>query len=89
MKKRTNVVFGLEPVCNRCTCRAFLLAWAEQLSDESKIWPLDELADIEQMIYGRLCRVAQCCVVPEFKKYAEAQLKDERWDNWGEEQSLQ
>jgi hypothetical protein len=80
-KKRTNVVFGLEPVCTqRCSCRKFLIECAHRLGDEEMIYPLDALEEMEEIIFWKLNWVVDWCVDPEFRCWAEAQLKDGFWD---------
>jgi hypothetical protein len=80
-KKRTNVVFGIEHICNqRCSCRKFLVDCATRLGDEQMIYPLNALEDMEEIIFWKLNWVVDWCVDPEFRKYAEDQLNDSWWD---------
>jgi hypothetical protein len=80
-KKRTNVVFGLEPVCTqRCSCRKFLIECGQRLSDTDMVYPVDALEEMEEIIFWKLLWVTQWCVSPDFRKYAEDQLTDPWWD---------
>jgi hypothetical protein len=87
MKKRTNVIFGLEPLCEqRCSCRKFLLECAEKLSDDGMVYPLCALLELDELIFSKLNHCAAWCVHREFRKYAEEQLSDEHWTKHWEKQ---
>ena len=74
-----------------CRCHEDLVHWQEMLSNEDKVWTLDEIRTAELIIFVRLCCAARLCPDLEVKFYASLQLLDSHWDRLrrGEELSAE
>jgi hypothetical protein len=63
-----------------CGCHETLAKWANDLSDEEKIWPMDLFEWAETSIFITLACVARYCPDPATKLYAKEQLQKGFWD---------
>jgi hypothetical protein len=63
-----------------CGCCETLGRWAQELSDEEKIWDLEVLSWAETNIFITLACVERYCPDPIVKAWAKQQLKDKWWD---------
>ena len=63
-----------------CSCNSTLAKYADELSDQEKIWDMSVLQWAETSIYITLSCVAQYCPDLAMKRYAWQQLQKSFWD---------
>ena len=89
MRRKRNDLMMIPPPCDgRCSCRTFLMEWANRLSDEETVWSLEDLDGIDDMVFANLCCVVCRCTDREFRDFARSQLQDAHWDRQRERERL-
>jgi hypothetical protein len=63
-----------------CWCHSTLAQWGEQLQDEERLWDLDHLEAVEDLVFVSLCCVQKRCPDKELREFAKQQLKKSFWD---------
>jgi hypothetical protein len=63
-----------------CACYTQLSRYGKELQDETKIWPMDELAIAEMMIFVNLACVAKYCPDKRIRAFARNHLSQPFWD---------
>ena len=63
-----------------CYCHSTLAQWGEQLRDDERIWELDHLEAVEDLVFVSLCCVQKRCPDKVVREYAKQQLRKSFWD---------
>jgi hypothetical protein len=63
-----------------CYCYSTLAQWGEQLQDEERLWELDHLEAVEDLVFVSLCCVERRCPDKEIREFAKQQLRKSFWD---------
>jgi hypothetical protein len=63
-----------------CYCYPTLAQWGQQLRDDERLWELDDLEAVEDLVFISLCCVQKRCPDKEIRAYAREQLRKSFWD---------
>jgi hypothetical protein len=63
----------------RCDCYSQLTAYGWALQDEHRVWDVEDLVVVEDMIFICLCCVERRCPDRAIREFAKRQLRHEFW----------